>query len=47
MENKKDKVRISLDLDKKTFEKLSIKCVKIHKKKSTVLRELLEKFLKE
>ncbi|MCX6818570.1 MAG: hypothetical protein NT129_01055 [Candidatus Aenigmarchaeota archaeon] len=39
------KIRISLDLDKEEFEKFSIKCVRLHKKKSVVLRDLLKKFL--
>jgi len=39
-------IRISLDLDKDTFEEFSIKCIKLGKRKSEVLRSIIKKWMK-
>ena len=39
--------RISVDLDEDTFKRLSMKCVEMGKKKTEIIRELIDKWLQE
>ena len=39
--------RLSIDLDERTYKKFSIKCAKVGKRKAEIIRELIQRWLKD